>query len=567
MELSIYHNQLKAAFDNADADKTGCLTENQFTEFIDATLNNGGKECSVGMYNSICSYNSVDKSHGLTWEIVWQTVWQDLESTLICSPSSQDDDNKVDAQLQPSPQNKHMRSRKSDSRLPQHNEGRVNKHSYNHDRMTCTRESVSSAKAAMLERNIKNVLNDEREKNRKANERIKQLLIENKNIEQKLNESKIQCHEMKRKFAKICNDNIFYAIKNEQLLENFNYDCNYASMDWIKSKMNEYRIDISQNLNEQLLCCVFGINLIRMGIDTQIQMMQHNGNCNNNDHDNISHEQPDGNDKDSNLLQDEFNTKVHQINEWIDDSKKFQSMDFKLDSFRQEFETSVMLLNNENNKCSISTKDVIKTFEKKLQCQDTLNKLNDKLKQNNVETETNAQSMKRTETTLREILNKIETNLNQLKRESETNVEIKQKHNSLASERTDLEKQINQQTQLNDNYKLLLAKHNQFNTESSQCQTELKARREQGLNKFESNWLNWGYDDIVFWFKIKLGYFDKYYHYYNNNNDNNNNNSSACKIKEFDEDCRDDEKGSGSSIRAKAKHLNFQVFFFKSFVF
>ena len=29
------------------------------------------------------------------------------------------------------------------------------------------------------------------------------------------------------------------------------------------------------------------------------------------------------------------------------------------------------------------------------------------------------------------------------------------------------------------------------------------------MNKFESKWFEWDYNDIVFWFKVKLGYFNE----------------------------------------------------------
>ena len=64
----------------------------------------------------------------------------------------------------------------------------------------------------------------------------------------------------------------------------------------------------------------------------------------------------------------------------------------------------------------------------------------------------------------------------------------------------------------------------------------MEARCNHVLNTFESKWLNWNVDEIVFWFKLKLRYFELSGSFYVfngrfdwiNNICNNNQTKSSC---------------------------------------
>ena len=64
---------LKQAFENADTDKTGRLTEVPFKQFVQIGFK---KECPDGMYGYLCSHYQVDPAQGLTWNTAL-TIWKE----------------------------------------------------------------------------------------------------------------------------------------------------------------------------------------------------------------------------------------------------------------------------------------------------------------------------------------------------------------------------------------------------------------------------------------------------------------------------------------------------------
>ena len=74
---------------------------------------------------------------------------------------------------------------------------------------------------------------------------------------------------------------------------------------------------------------------------------------------------------------------------------------------------------------------------------------------------------------------------------------------------------------------LLLQKCNLFHNNTQQCTKEMETRREQALETFESKWIDWEYRDIVFWFKVKLSYFDAIRASDDRSNSNNEDNKEA----------------------------------------
>ena len=66
-------DDLQKAFQNADTDKKGLLTEFSFKEFVQIGFK---KECPDGMYGYLCSHYQVDPAQGLTWNTAL-TIWKE----------------------------------------------------------------------------------------------------------------------------------------------------------------------------------------------------------------------------------------------------------------------------------------------------------------------------------------------------------------------------------------------------------------------------------------------------------------------------------------------------------
>ena len=99
-----------------------------------------------------------------------------------------------------------------------------------------------------------------------------------------------------------------------------------------------------------------------------------------------------------------------------------------------------------------------------------------------------------------------------------------------------MEKQIQTQEDILHECEQLLQKYNEFNNKTLKMSAEMQARCNNALNIFESKWFNWNIDKIVFWFKLKLRYFELSGSFYVfngrfdwiNNICNNNQTKSSC---------------------------------------
>ena len=115
--------------------------------------------------------------------------------------------------------------------------------------------------------------------------------------------------------------------------------------------------------------------------------------------------------------------------------------------------------------------------------------------------------------------------------------QIIEKHKEIAQSQQECEFAIKKlenelkikQDKLNS-YRQLLNKYTKLKQDSNAKYEHLNRQKSLEMNKFEQNWVKWGYKDIIFWFKLQINYYEYKYGYIDDLSDDDDANDSGGSI-------------------------------------
>ena len=167
----------------------------------------------------------------------------------------------------------------------------------------------------------------------------------------------------------------------------------------------------------------------------------------------------------------------------------------------ENYAKSVEIEDKQKNELEMTTKSVLQTFEQKCALEKQVAKLQLESQQERLKTKEKSKNLQENEATIEELLVMIESKAKQ-------HVDIANGYDESLRRSKNFEHELQSKQATVNEYDVLLEKYKQFSQKSWQYLQSMESQRNQALNKFESNWLDWDYKDVVFWFKIILGYFE-----------------------------------------------------------
>lgn len=246
---------------------------------------------------------------------------------------------------------------------------------------------------------------------------------------------------------------------------------------------------------------------IAMDHDSEIQMSHDQMNVNNN---NIATCQ-----KKLQTQKDDLDVKLQEIDRLINDTSNLQSNLNKVDKIdnrelRQIYADAIKTAKKQSSEQVRSTANKVRTiFQTKLTIDEIMNILKNEIAANEKRVEQCEKRFKRMSARMLNLRLQLEQTFNQYFETQENFYQLKQENDKYKNDNTNntIQKHMVNGSQLIDQCNQILTKYNQFSglaKDYTKCVTQKYAER---IEEFESKWLNWGYHDTVFWFKLKLGYF------------------------------------------------------------
>ena len=216
--------------------------------------------------------------------------------------------------------------------------------------------------------------------------------------------------------------------------------------------------------------------------------------------------------------QNDLETKIDEIAKWNYECKQLSKLTFE--DMMNNYSKSLNLCNEQKQKrLMLSTKNVIPTFETKLKSKKALSKLKLIAKTQEQELKQITTQLNDTISSMQQLKKKIDENMKNIIQYKTSRLHLDRNKQTKEVELRQTQSDIASQTAIVDNCDLLLNKCNEFDKNSQQCARDAQVRRNNALQEFESKWMKWNYRQIVFWFKVKLRYFESSMENMTNNED------------------------------------------------
>ena len=238
----------------------------------------------------------------------------------------------------------------------------------------------------------------------------------------------------------------------------------------------------------------------------------------------------------------------NELEEWIDDIKVVEDYTFENDkdnkTLSAQFKKSMELEFKQKQRLKDLCDKHKRGLQDYTQTSQQINKLSMRLQKQTVKIEENQKSLKEGEHILRKLRTKATNAIREYNENYTKYTETSSSQITLKHDKEETKQQLAMKMELATKYKTLLTKYNQFNQETIKYTREMAILRERRFEQFESKWLEWDYNDIIFWFKVKLRYFDCIYSIReeaswdsvkNNNKKNKNKNREESKQNESDD--------------------------------
>ena len=210
---------------------------------------------------------------------------------------------------------------------------------------------------------------------------------------------------------------------------------------------------------------------------------------------------------DSKMRVSELQKSINQLNVWIDQNKRLFNLQFA--NIRKEYPVSLDISRKQKEKLSeTSRKHVRPTFQTKLQEETSIEGLESQLNNKQLNLSQTSNKLTEIQESIRLSARKARKIVSQLTKDGKAYVALQEVHTQSEKELNQLEQEVSQKMLIIKECDILLSKCSQFDTDTNKNLNEMEARRSNALKEFESKWYEWDYYDAVFWFKIKLGYFD-----------------------------------------------------------
>ena len=355
-----------------------------------------------------------------------------------------------------------------------------------------------------------------------------------------LQEKEIQLQKLKAKNLKLKSENIFLCMLNN--------NNSLTNLKFLQSKIQKYNLlwnekNSKQSHEQRLNCFEIGKQLIKLSIQSDINNTTTNTDTNiyvnfqdivNDILDPFSpkniYDDHSCRGKEFIFTQEDIlaQRKIEllrlmkmetEIDSWINDTNSIKNINFN--NISNDYLKSVEISQNRNkNRLNLTTNSILDIFQTKMFCEEEIARYEKSLQETELEISKKSTNIFQTKTNIKNLQKTIDNGIKKyIKTAKVEKSEEKTKKECLVILK-DYKQSLNTEKKLLNKCEELVTKCNQFNIKTQEYTKEMKMKRSEALDIFESKWLNWNYNDIVFWFKIKLGYFDAKYKITNNNNNN-----------------------------------------------
>ena len=226
------------------------------------------------------------------------------------------------------------------------------------------------------------------------------------------------------------------------------------------------------------------------------------------------------NEKMDNIKQDEVSIikslqeKIDNIDVFTIKADEISSLKFdEMNNFVTNYEKSLEMTDPDDsgascNDLETSTQYMVDTLKTKSKYKEIVDSLEHELKQTESDKEMLNKRLKKREEEMKTEMNLIKQLIKEYVENNEKQKEELEKLAKVEKDYLILQQQVNEKKKVLEECDQLVNSCNKFNVKNEKCVKDITLRRGKGLNEFESKWLDWEYRDIIFWFKIKLGYFN-----------------------------------------------------------
>ena len=253
-----------------------------------------------------------------------------------------------------------------------------------------------------------------------------------------------------------------------------------------------------------------------------------------NSQDNGKYEQNVNNNMNPNELQ-LLEKKINQINEWSENGENMRNLSFIQDMVNCYPKSIKIAKKQTNQRVKSTTSLVLQTFQTKLKCEEQIQTLEHQLEDFTFQYENFVSELAEKEKTMKQLETSIRNQLTEYGTIVTSHAQLRQRAEKVQGSLAEMKKPLEIKKIIVEKCDTLLKKYNQFNANTKNHICEMEKKRDQGFDLFESKWLDWGYIDIVFWFKVKLGYY-KMDIERNTDNDNDDNDDNDHKQNDIEND-------------------------------
>ena len=233
------------------------------------------------------------------------------------------------------------------------------------------------------------------------------------------------------------------------------------------------------------------------------------------------------------LSHSEIQNKINELQMWMKNNEKMKSYTFgngkDSTTLSREFEESFELVCDQKEKLLNLCGKHKQVLQEYTQASQEISTLTTELQAQAKENRKKQQLLNEIAELMSDLRMKVKDCVRQYNKQYKKYQQEYYQHAITTNSTQKMQNNLTNQKELASKCKSLLTQYNQFSQETIKYTREMQIVREQQFEQFESKWLEWDYNDIIFWFKVKLNYFDWMYNGdYNNFNNNGKNTNNHC---------------------------------------